>query len=53
MHGTLLTKRGVYILEIVRTDELAAYGAYEFFFMLVAPRFQGSVQGVVHPVSIR
>lgn len=53
VHGTLLTERGVYILENIRTDELAADSAYEFFFMLAAPRFAGAVQSVVHPVAIR
>ena len=53
VHGKLLVERGVYILENVRTDELASDEAYEFFFMLAAPRFKGAVQSVVHPVAIR
>jgi kynurenine formamidase len=53
VHGTLLVKRGVYILENVRTAELAADKAYEFLFVLAAPRFKGAVQSVVHPVGIR
>jgi kynurenine formamidase len=53
VHGKLLVERGVHILENVRSDELATDKAYEFFFMLAAPRFQGAVQSVAHPVAIR
>lgn len=53
VHGLLLVERGVYILENIRTAELAADRAYEFFFVLAAPRFAGAVQSVVHPVAIR
>jgi kynurenine formamidase len=53
VHGTLLVKHGVHILENIRTAELAADRAYEFFFVLAAPRFAGAVQSVVHPVAIR
>jgi len=53
VHRKLLVERGVHILENVRSDELAADKAYEFFFMLAAPRFQGAVQTVAHPVAIR
>jgi len=53
VHGTLLVKHGVHILENIRTAELAADRVYEFFFVLAAPRFKGAVQSVVHPVAIR
>ncbi|MEQ8660309.1 MAG: cyclase family protein [Gammaproteobacteria bacterium] len=53
VHGLLLVERGVFILENVRTAELAADQAWEFFFVLAAPRFEGAVQSVVHPVAIR
>jgi len=53
VHGTLLARNGVYILENIRTDELAGDRAYEFLFVLAAPKFSGSVQGIVHPVAIR
>lgn len=53
VHGALLVKHGVHILENIRTTELAADRAYEFFFVLAAPRFAGAVQSVVHPVAIR
>jgi len=53
VHQILIPKNGVYILEYVRTAELVADQAYEFMFMLAAPRFYGAVQGVVQPVAIR
>jgi kynurenine formamidase len=53
VHQALIPKSGVYVLEYVKTDELAADKAYEFLFVLGAPRFYGTVQGVVHPVAIR
>ncbi len=53
VHGLLLAKRGVHILENIKTQELIADQAYEFFFVLAAPRFVGAVQSPVHPVAIR
>jgi kynurenine formamidase len=53
VHQILLAKNGVYLLEHVRTDELAADQAYEFLFVMAAPRIEGSVQAIVHPVAIR
>ena len=53
VHGTLLAKRGVYILENIRTGRLAEDEVHEFFFMLAAPKFVGALQTVVHPVAIR
>lgn len=53
VHQTLLTKRGVHILENIDTAALAADGATEFLFVLGQPRFQGTVQAVVNPVAIR
>lgn len=53
VHGALLVKHGVYILENIRTGQLAEDKAYEFFFMLAAPKFVGALQSSVHPVAIR
>ena len=53
VHSALLVRHGVYILENVHTGELARDGAYEFLFVLAAPRFVGAVQSPVHPVAIR
>ena len=52
VHGLLLAKNGVYILENIKTDELARDGAPEFFCVIAAPKFVGAVQSVVHPVAI-
>lgn len=53
VHATLIAENGIYILETVDTRELAANGVHEFFFVLGAPRLQGSVQAIVNPVAIR
>lgn len=53
VHLTLLKKNGVYILENMVTDELAADGVAEFFFTLGAPRLEGTVQAMINPVGIR
>ena len=53
VHGELLVKHGVYILENIRTGQLAEDKVHEFFFMLAAPKFVGALQTVVHPVAIR
>ncbi|MBA3070303.1 MAG: cyclase family protein [Hyphomonas sp.] len=52
-HLTMLAKNGVYILENMVTDELAADGVTEFFFTLGAPRLEGAVQAIINPVAIR
>jgi len=53
VHQFLLAKKGVYLLENVATAELAKDEAYEFMFVVSAPRFEGAVQMVVNPVAIR
>lgn len=53
VHVTLLAKNGVYILENMVTDELAADSVTEFFFTLGTPRLEGSVQAIINPVGIR
>ncbi len=53
VHQVLLAKNGVYILENIRTEELAADRAHEFLFVLGQPRFVGAVQMVINPVAIR
>lgn len=53
VHGFLLAQRGIHILENINTAELAADSAYEFFFVLAAPRLAGAVQAPVHPIAIR
>lgn len=53
VHQELLVKAGVYMLQMVRTSELAADRAYEFFFVLGQPKLQGTVQTIVNPIAIR
>lgn len=53
VHQVLLQQNGVYILENIRTDELAADGVQEFMFVLGVPKLAGSVQAVITPVAIR
>ena len=53
VHGVLLANYGVYILENIVTEELAADRAWEFLFVLGQPRLAGSVQAIIHPVAIR
>jgi kynurenine formamidase len=53
VHQTLLAKNGVYILENMFTNELAADGAHEFLFVLGQPKFKGAVQAVINPIAIR
>ena len=53
VHPTLLADNGVYILENMVTEELAADGVTEFFFTLGVPRLEGTVQAIINPVAIR
>ena len=53
VHQTLLAHNGVYILENMVTEALAADGVSEFYFVLGVPRLEGTVQSVINPVAIR
>jgi len=53
VHLTLLAKNGVYILENMVTDALAADGEGTFFFTLGVPRLEGTVQAIINPIAIR
>jgi hypothetical protein len=53
VHSTLLTKNGVYILEMIDTRALAADRADEFLFVMGVPRLRGTVQMIVNPIAIR
>lgn len=53
VHQILIADHGVYILEGVKTKDLATDRAYEFLFILAAPRLMGTVQATVHPIAIR
>ena len=53
VHQTLLAKNGVYVLENIRTEELARDKAYEFLLVIGQPKFVGAVQMVINPIAIR
>jgi kynurenine formamidase len=53
VHQVLLARNGVYILENMWTNELAADGVHEFLFVLGQPKFVGAVQMVINPIAIR
>ena len=53
VHGLLLTKYGIYILENMVTHELAADGVSEFMFSMGVPKLKGAVQAIINPLAIR
>ena len=53
VHLTLLAKNGVYILENMVTDQLAADGDGAFCFSLGVPKLEGTVQAIINPIAIR
>jgi kynurenine formamidase len=53
VHQHLIAKNGVYILENMVTENLAADEAYEFMFVLGHAKVKGAVQMIINPVAIR
>ena len=53
VHGLLLSKYGVYILENMVTHELAEDGVSEFMFSMGVPKLKGAVQAIINPLAIR
>ncbi len=53
VHQELITKRGIYILENMVTEELVKDQAWEFLFVLGQARLKGAVQMIINPVAIR
>lgn len=53
VHPILLAENGIYILEGMKTDELARDKAYSFMFVMAVPKLHGTVQAAVHPIAIR
>lgn len=53
VHQEMLARNGVYLLENVVTSGLVEDKAWEFLFVMAAPRIVGAVQANVHPVAIR
>jgi len=53
VHQFLLAKKGIYILENMVTEELAADDVTEFMFVLGQAKVRGAVQMIINPVAIR
>ena len=53
VHQYLLAKQGIYILENMVTEELAADDVHEFMFVLGQAKLRGAVQMIINPVAIR
>ncbi|WP_432690847.1 cyclase family protein [Pseudooceanicola sp. C21-150M6] len=53
VHQFLLAKKGIYILENMVTEELAADEVHEFMFVLGQAKVRGAVQMIINPVAIR
>jgi kynurenine formamidase len=53
VHQIMLVVHGVYLLENLKLDELAATGAHEFAFVVQPLKIQGGTGSTVAPVAIR
>jgi kynurenine formamidase len=53
VHQILLARNGIYILENMNTGPLVQDRAWEFMFVLGAPRITGGVQAIINPIAIR
>jgi len=51
-HVILLVRAGIYIIENVYLESLAADGAYEFLFVCLPLKFQGGTGSPVRPISV-
>lgn len=51
-HHTLLVKRGIHIIEVLDLEELAEYGASEFWFLMIPLRLVGATGSPVRPLAI-
>lgn len=51
-HRVLLVEAGIYIIETLALDELAAAGAYEFTFVLVPMNIIGATGSPVRPLAV-
>ncbi|GHH79365.1 polyketide cyclase [Streptomyces sulfonofaciens] len=52
VHQETITRHGVYLMENVRTEELAADGAHEFLCVVAPLRLQGASGSMVNPVAV-
>lgn len=53
VHIELLIKRGVFILEMVDCTELAREKAYEFCFIALPLKIQGTTASMIRPIAMR
>lgn len=52
VHHYLLYERGIFIMENLRLNELAAAGAHEFLFVALPIAFGGATGSSIHPIAI-
>jgi kynurenine formamidase len=52
VHRAMLIERGVYLVEILRLDELAEAQAYEFLFVCLPLKIRGATGSWVRPVAV-
>jgi kynurenine formamidase len=52
VHRAMLVERGIFLIEILRLDELAAAEAYEFLFVCLPLKFRGATGSWVRPVAV-
>ena len=52
VHQELLTRNGIYLLEIVKTDQLAKDRVYEFAFSFAPIRAAGATGSPAHPFAM-
>jgi kynurenine formamidase len=52
VHQELLTRNGIYMMEVVKTDELARNQVYEFAFSFAPIRVEGGTGSAAHPFAI-
>jgi kynurenine formamidase len=52
VHLALLNRLGVYLVELMRLDELAATGRREFLFVTAPLRIRGGVNSPVNPLAV-
>lgn len=52
VHTILIPRFGIYILEVMNTEQLAQDGVSEFLFVLGAPRVRGASQMIINPIAI-
>ena len=48
----MLVKHGVYVQENIRTEELVADRAWEFFLVIGIPKYVGAAQAIINPIAI-